>query len=165
MAINEDLEKLSNTELAKQWMGSNKNNKSDYDPLITYFFINKSKQMSAGKVAVQTARAGQVMLLNEINHQDTLLLDSLSELTKDEFFHGNKTITLKANESQMNRLLFDDLKEKLNELAINNEVPIRLYPVFDIGATEVETNSLTVIAMTPVKKSIIQKFIKKFQLY
>ena len=65
----------------------------------------------------------------------------------------------------MNRLLFDDLKEKLNELAINNEVPIRLYPVFDIGATEVETNSLTVIAMTPVKKSIIQKFIKKFQLY
>lgn len=53
-----------------------------YDPLITYFFVNKSLKMSSGKIGAQTARAGQVMLLEEIEKDDTLLLSSLSELLK-----------------------------------------------------------------------------------
>ena len=78
---------------------------------------------------------------------------------------GNKTICLKANQSQMKRILSGDLNDKISELSKDNNVPIRLYPVTDIGATEVPENSLTVIAMTPVKQSIIKEFTKKFQFY
>lgn len=160
------MEKDLNTIKAEQWLKKIKQlDEKDYDPLITYFFINKSLEMSSGKIAVQSARAGQVMLLNEIDKEDTLLLKSLNELFVDDFMHGNKSIALKANGSQMNRLLSGDLKEKLDVISEENNFPIRLYPVYDIGATEVATNSLTVIAMTPVSKSIINKFIRKFQTY
>jgi Uncharacterized conserved protein len=137
----------------------------NYNPLITYFFVNKSLKMSSGKIGVQTARAGQVMLLEEIEKDDTLLLSSLSELFKEETMRGNKTICLKASQSQMKRILSGDLNDELSELSKEKNVPIRLYPVTDIGATEVPENSLTVIAMTPVKQSIIKEFTKKFQLY
>lgn len=165
MDFEKELNQLSNTESAKTWLENINTVKTTYDPLITYFFVNKSLDMSGGKIGVQCARAGQVMLLNEINQPDTLLLDSLSELTELDFMRGNKSICLKANESQMKRILFGDLKEKLEQLAISSNTPIRTYPVFDIGATEVESNSLTVIAMTPIKQSIIRPFTKKFQVY
>lgn len=161
-----NLNDYSNTEHAKKWIENiKKSDKSDYDPLITYLFINKNLKMSSGKIATQAARAGQVMLLNEFKKSDTLIFESINELFEDDFMKGNKTIALKANQNQLERILFGDLHELLNEIAIINNVPIRTYPIFDIGATEVETNSLTVIAMTPVKRSIIQRFTKKFQLY
>lgn len=154
------------TNEAKKWIEDiRKINDTTYDPLITYYFINKNLKMSGGKIGVQTARAGQVMLLNELDKKDTLLLSSLNELFVDSFMHGNKSICLRANESQMNRLLTGDLKEKLNMLSKESGYPIRLYPVYDIGATEVETNSLTVIAMTPIYKSIINDFSRKFHIY
>lgn len=154
------------TKDAINWLEKIKNNgDGNYDPLITYYFINKNLKMSSGKIGVQTARAGQVMFLNELNEKDSLLFKSLNELFVDSFMHGNKSICLRANESQMNRLLTGDLKEKLNILSKESGYPIRLYPVYDIGATEVETNSLTVIAMTPIYKSIINDFSRKFHIY
>lgn len=160
------MEKNLNTIKAEEWLANVKQlDDTEHDPLITYFFINKSLDMSSGKIAVQSARAGQVMLLNEIDKEDTLLLSSLNELFQDEFMHGNKSIALKANGSQMNRLLSGDLKDKLDIISEESNLPIRLYPVYDIGATEVATNSLTVIAMTPIYKSIINKFARKFQTY
>lgn len=72
---------------------------------------------------------------------------------------------MKANASQMNRVLSGDIHDKLMEVAREEETPIRLYPVYDIGATEVATNSLTVIAMTPVPASKVREIIRKFQLY
>lgn len=154
------------TDEAKKWLKDIRNSDDTaYDPLITYYLINKNLKMSGGKIGVQTARAGQVMLLNEIDKKDTLLLSSLNELFVDSFMHGNKSICLRANESQMNRLLTGDLKEKLDNLSKESGYPIRLYPVYDIGATEVETNSLTVIAMTPIYKSIINDFSRKFHIY
>ena len=151
------------TQKAINWMESDKG--PNYDPLVTYLFINKTLDMTPGKVAVQTARAGQVMLLNEMHEADTLLLDSLSELTQDEFMHGNKTITLKANANQMQRLLTGDTNMAIQALSTETHTPIRLYPVYDVGQTEVPTNSLTVIAMTPVPLSIIKPITKKYQLY
>lgn len=154
------------TKDAINWLEKIKNNgDGNYDPLITYYFINKNLKMSSGKIGVQTARAGQVMFLNELNEKDSLLFKSLNELFVDSFMHGNKSICLRANESQMNRLLTGDLKEKLNILSKESGYPIRLYPVYDIGATEVETNSLTVIAMSPIYKSIINDFSRKFHIY
>lgn len=158
-----ELEQLSSTDAAKQWY-SQLTSDDNYNPLITYFFVNKGLNMSVGKTAVQTARAAQVMLLNELSYSDSLLLTSLGELSSQSFMRGNKTITLKANENQMKRILFGDLNEKLIEISLSSNTHIRLYPVFDIGATEVEVNSLTVIAMTPVKKDLIHSFTKKFQL-
>ena len=66
-----------------------------------------------------------------------------------------------------------EYKGKCPKIAVNNisktlmnlDVPVRTYAVHDIGATEVETNSLTVVAITPVPESIIKPFAKKFQLY
>lgn len=157
---------MNNKELidkeAREWVAADK---PDVDPLITYLFVNKNLDMSHGKIGVQTARAAQVMLLNEMQHEDTLLLKSLDELFQDSFMHGNKTICVRANESQMNRLMSGDLSQKLEIIAKDNGIPIRTYPVYDIGATEVEPNSLTVVAMTPVYKSLIQPVVKKFQLY
>lgn len=55
----------SNTLKAKSWLEGVKEDKL-YNPLVTYYFINKTLNMSQGKVAVQTARAAQVMLYREI---------------------------------------------------------------------------------------------------
>ena len=167
----------SNTLKAKSWLEGVKEDKL-YNPLVTYYFINKTLNMSQGKVAVQTARAAQVMLYREIErskelteiirseNKGCLVLDdmssaelSLNELFHDDFMHGNKSITLKANQSQMDRMLSGDLSKELLKIGA------RTYPVYDIGATEVETNSLTVIALTPTLKSKIEYFTKKFQLY
>ena len=156
-----DEKEITRTEKAKQWLEKVQNSTDPYDPLITYYFINKPLGMSPGKIGTQTARAGQVMMLGELQHDDSLLFQSLSELFEDDFMHGNKTICLKANETQLNRLLTGDLHTTL----VNLDVPVRTYAVHDIGATEVETNSLTVVAITPVPESIIKPFAKKFQLY
>lgn len=135
------------------------------EKLITYLFVNKSLNMSKGKVVVQTARASQVMLLNEINESDTYLLKSLNELFENDTMVGNLTICLEANSSQMHRILNGDINEKLNKLSKENSFPIRLYPVWDMGQNEVPENSLTVIAMSPVYSGIITPITKKFQLY
>lgn len=154
------------TAQAQAWLKKVKyEDTGDYDPLITYYFVNKSLNMSSGKIGVQTARAGQVMLLGELEHSDSLLFSSLNELFVDKFMHGNKSICLRANDSQMRRLLDGDLRSKLTELTEQAGVPLRLYPVYDIGATEVATNSLTVIGLTPIRKSIISPFTRKFNLY
>lgn len=160
------MEKDKATEAAKAWLDKiRKDDNREYDPLVTYFFINKNLDMSAGKIAVQTARSAQVMLLNEMKADDTLLLTSLDELFQDDFMHGNKSIALRANENQLNRILTGDLSEKLAELSEQSGYPIRTYPVYDIGANEVETNSLTVVAMTPLPASVISAFTRKFHVY
>ena len=155
------------TEQAKEWlrnMQSGVTGDIDYAPLVTYFFVNKGLDMSPGKIGVQTARSGQVMLMGELEYSDTLLTTSLGELWELPFMRGNKSITLRAKESQMWSLIDGKLSEQIKELSVLHNVPIRVYPVFDIGVTEVESNSLTVIAMTPVKHSIIRPVTKKFQL-
>ena len=154
------------TKDAINWLEKIKNNgDGNYDPLITYYFINKNLKMSSGKIGVQTARAGQVMFLNELNEKDSLLFKSLNELFEDSFMHGNKSICLRANENQLKRILLGDLNNRLKELSLNSGFPIRLYPVYDIGATEVATNSLTVVAMTPIYQSVISDFTRKFHVY
>lgn len=154
------------TKDAINWLEKIKNNGDEnYDPLITYYFINKNLKMSSGKIGVQTARAGQVMFLNELNEKDSLLFKSLNELFEDSFMHGNKSICLRANENQLKRILLGDLNDRLKELSLNSGFPIRLYPVYDIGATEVATNSLTVVAMTPIYQSVISDFTRKFHVY
>lgn len=161
-----NLDSYSNTESAKLWMSKMSEEKdSSYDPLITYLFINKNLKMSAGKIAAQSARVGQVMLLGELKHKDSVLLESLNELFENDFMSGNKTIALKANKSQLERILFGDLSEKLKKISDENSVPLRTYPVFDIGATEVDVNSLTMVALTPARQSVIRDFAKKFNLY
>lgn len=154
------------TKDAINWLEKVKNNGDEnYDPLITYYFINKNLKMSSGKIGVQTARAGQVMFLKELNEKDSLLFKSLNELFEDSFMHGNKSICLRANENQLKRILSGDLHDKLKELSLNSGFPIRVYPVYDIGTTEVATNSLTVVAMTPIYKSVISDFTRKFHVY
>lgn len=156
---------MDNTEQAVKWLSDKRKVKDTQDPLVIYYFINKSLKMSAGKVAVQTARAGMVMYSKEHCLEDTHINKSLSELFEDSFMHGNKSITLKANSSQMNRILNEDLNKVLVEISEESGYPLRLYPVYDVGATEVPTNSLTVIALTPAPASVLNKFTKKFQLY
>lgn len=153
------------TKNAIEWKERVMNSKEPYDPLITYYFVDKGLDMSAGKLGVQTARAGQVMMLGEMKQEDTLLFESLSELFEDDFMHGNKSICLKVNKNQMERILTGDINEKIRALSDDTGMPIRLYPVYDIGATEVAVNSRTVIAMTPVKASVIRPIVKKFQVY
>lgn len=159
-----ELEKLSNTLDAQEEFERLKHLDEPYDPLVTYLFVNKSLDMGVGKVAVQTARASQVMLLAELEIENTNLLNSLSELTENSFMKGNRTICLKANNNQMQRLLFGDLKDEILGLAKESNEHVALYPVFDFGKTEVETNSLTVIAMSPVKQSTMTRITRKFQL-
>lgn len=136
----------------------------DDDKLITYYFVNKTLNMSAGKIGVQTARAGQVMLLGELHKDDTLLLYSLNELYAHSTMRGNKSICLKANQNQMNRILNGDIAKQFESLSQESNCPIRTYPVYDRRITEVPKNSLTVIGLTPVPQSIIKPIVKKFQL-
>ena len=166
MNYQEKLDELSNTETAITWLNQmRKQSTKDYDPLVTYLFINKDLQMSAGKLAVQCARAGQYMLYNELKQANSPAEQSLLELTQDTFMRGNKTIGLRSNESKLHRLLFGDLHMQLDKINQDNQMNITLYPVFDIGVTEVKPNSLTVVAMSPAPKSILTPIAKRFQLY
>lgn len=86
MNYQEKLDELSNTETAITWLNQmRKQPTKDYDPLVTYLFINKDLQMSAGKLAVQCARAGQLMLYNELKQANCLAEQSLLELTQYTF--------------------------------------------------------------------------------
>lgn len=134
------------------------------DTLITYYIVNQTLNMSKGKIGVQTARAGQVMFLNELKYDDSLLLDSLEELYEHSAMKGNKSICLKANQNQMDKILNGDIEQQLAKIAKDSDCPIRIYPVYDSGMTEVQENSLTVIGITPVPQSIIKPITRKFQL-
>ena len=136
----------------------------DDDKLITYYFVNKSLNMSTGKIAIQTARVGQLMLLGELQNDDTLLLDSLNELYDHSKMHGNKTICLAANQNQMNSILNGDIAEQIEQLSKESNCPIRTYPIYDRSVTETPKSNLTVIGLTPVPQSIITPIVKKFQL-
>ena len=163
--MTDELEAFSNTEHAKQWLREIRESNLEYDPLVTYYFVNKNLDMSKGKLAAQAARAGQVMLLGESTKRETsLLFKSLDELFEFDFMKGNKTIFLKANENQLRRILYGDLFYNLKEVETKMGFNLNPYPVFDIGANEVETNSLTVVGLTPFYKSKINHIVKKFQV-
>lgn len=78
------------TSKAEQWKAEVEASTEPYDPLVTYYFVNKTLDMSGGKIGVQTARAGQVMMMGEMYEEDTLLFLSLSELFEKDFMRGTK---------------------------------------------------------------------------
>ena len=130
MNYQEKLDELSNTETAITWLNQmRKQPTKDYDPLVTYLFINKDLQMSAGKLAVQCARVGQYMLYNELKQANSLAEQSLLELTQYIFMHGNKTIGLRSNESKLHRLLFGDLHTQLDKINQDHQRRTNVYKI------------------------------------
>ena len=104
--------------------------------------VRKDLNMSAGKIAAQTAHA-------------VLKTPNIGEY---EFHQGNVCITCSVKSEQK---LFN-LVEKAKEL----NIPYGLQ--MDSGRTEVEPNTYTVLSLGPVKEDMVEKLnilTKRLQLY
>jgi peptidyl-tRNA hydrolase, PTH2 family len=103
-----------------------------------YIFVNTSLDMSKGKIAAQVGHAVQhivedifVRYYEGSKEYKTIFNDYLI-WSKN---YGCAKIALKANQDQINIL---------------SQLPIKLTTIHDAGKTQVEPNSLTVVAFYPM---------------
>jgi peptidyl-tRNA hydrolase len=131
---------------------------STTDPLVMYFVVRKSLNMSLGKVVSQCAHAAQMLTLEYANLRSQMYVNhgrcdesarnkiNLFELWMETDF---RKVVLQANEED-----WDSLKNELK----NNIVLIKY-----AGYTEVPSGSETVIGLFPMYKSSRTKTLKKLQ--
>ncbi len=113
------------------------------DPLIMYFVVRESLNMSPGKIAVQVAHSSQMILLHYYKAEPS-----------------DETMTVWLNTSFRKGLLRADDKEW--EKIKGSE--IRCWVVKDAGLTEVAQGSETVLVLWPMLKSQRPKLIKRLRL-
>lgn len=119
------------------------------DPTL-YIIINHSIKMTIGKIASQIGhgiiKVHTFLLNNNINHSNWLN-------------NGEKIVVLKADH-QIMRSLIDNY-----EIKIIKQNTINIFPIYDAGKTQVESNSLTIIITTPITDDKVPEIIKKLKLY
>ena len=104
--------------------------------------------MSKGKIASQCAHA---------------ILDVYRFISDNKLSYsgwesnGEKIVVLKATKSEMN-FICSEYSEKIKES------PLNFFPIYDAGRTEVEPNSLTVIASTPITDDKKPEWLSKLKL-
>lgn len=112
--------------------------------LVMYIVINKDLNMSAGKTAAQACHACTEYIVNTFKENSK----EKTELFNEWYYDCQKKIVLGAHYKDMQKLL----KEP------------NVYPVYDLGLTEIEPNSLTAICLGIYDKSNIPVFIKRLRL-
>lgn len=113
------------------------------DPFVMYIIVRKDLGMSIGKLAAQCCHA--VEALHELN-------DKAFDNNLNEWKQNNRTkIVLSANESQWKKL-------KTEAVLYSHII------VTDAGYTELNPNTETVIAFSPVRKSMRPKLLTRLQL-
>lgn len=121
---------------------------NEEDPIVMYFVVRESLEMSKGKVAAQCAHAAQMIVLKYV--QEICKTNTEASNVFYLWLHSSfRKVVLKADEKEWGKL------KKLSEM---QEI------VVDAGLTEVKPNSETVMVFWPVAKSRANKLIKKLQV-
>lgn len=110
------------------------------DEIVQYYVINKELNMSPGKIAAQVGHIATMIALEGGR-------DELPEFHDWYINYDQKKIILKGKQKDL---------EKLIEQGF--------YYVRDLGLTEIEAGSLTVVGLYPMWKSEAQKYVKRLQL-
>lgn len=108
------------------------------DEIVQYYVVNKELNMSPGKIAAQVAHVATHIALACGD-----LIQFYSWLDK----YNQKKIILKGKQKDLERLIGQGF-----------------YYVRDLGLTEIEEGSLTVVGLPPMYKSEAQKYVKRLQL-
>lgn len=105
--------------------------------IVQYYIVNEELSMSKGKLSAQIAHAAVISTVNCIQN----------EVFQKWYQFEQKKITLRAKEKDLLNL------EKMGFFAVR-----------DAGYTEIPPNSLTVVALPPMKRSEAKEYVKRFQL-
>lgn len=112
--------------------------------LVMYIVINKDLEMSTGKTAAQASHACTEYIVNTFKENS----EEKKKLFDEWYYDCQKKIVLGAHYKDMQKLL----KEH------------NVFPVYDLGLTEIEPNSLTAICLGIHDKSNVPNFIKRLRL-
>jgi len=119
------------------------------DPIVQYFVIRKSLDMSAGKIAAQSAHASAMFILRyeHLRHSLGFPAGGLRKIQCDTATKWLQTSfrkrVKKANDNQ-----FERIKEELH-----------VFVVRDAGLTEVDPGSETVLCTWPMRESEAPKLL------
>ncbi len=113
----------------------------DDDPYVMYIVIRKSLELSAGKVGAQCGHAVQYLMqaLRHRNHSATEEWLQTTDHTK---------IVLGASDEEF--------------IQVQGENPEH-FKVIDLGRTEVEPNTVTAVALWPMRKSERSPMLKQLK--
>lgn len=128
------------------------NRSSQEDPIVMYFIVKESLNMSIGKTAAQCAHASQMLLLKYFNLQNKDLTKSEIEQVDifDDWLDSSfRKVVLRADDKE-----FEKVKTECK-----NKVVVK-----DNGLTEIAAGSETVIGLMPIYKSKAPKCIKRLQV-
>lgn len=139
---------------------------SQEDPIVMYLIVRQSINMSIGKTAAQCAHASQMLQMKYGKLHSELVnkrkYDSVKptfedpmvklELIYEQWMNDSfRKVVLRADEKEWARLK-EDIK------TIDHVI------VVDAGLTELEPGTETVIGLWPIKKSQVNKTVKRLQV-
>jgi len=120
------------------------------DEIVQYYVVNKELNMSHGKIAAQVAHIATIIAVDYCRDMNNCICrnKTKSEIQFEDWFKGDqKKIILKGKQKDLKRLIEQGF-----------------YYIKDLGLTEIEEGSLTVVGLPPMWKSEAQKYIKRLQL-
>ena len=110
------------------------------DEYIQYYVVNKSLEMSKGRMSAQVAHGATIsaMVLGDCDY------------FKEWFDNNQKKVILQGSENDMYKILFNVANSFL---------------VKDNGLTEIPKDSMTVVVLPPMKRLEAKQYVKRLQLY
>lgn len=118
------------------------------DPIIQYYIVDHTLEMSAGKLAAQAAHAA-TLSVSDLERRRITRSDSVEVRDYEAWLNADmRKVVLRGNNRDLLRL------EEAGG-----------YAVRDNGRTELVSGSLTVVALRPMPKSAAAPLVKRLQVY
>jgi peptidyl-tRNA hydrolase, PTH2 family len=114
--------------------------------IVQYFVVNKELNMSAGKIGAQTAHAATISTI-----------DILSESSAFPDYREN---FIEWYQTGMTKIVLRGRQKDLEKLAEHG-----YYSVRDSGRTEIDSGSLTVVALPPMPKPLAKEKVGHLSLF
>ncbi|RIW34741.1 peptidyl-tRNA hydrolase [Bacillus salacetis] len=114
--------------------------------IVQYFVVNKELNMSPGKIGAQTAHAATISTIDILS--DRSAFPGYREAFFQWFQKGMTKIVLRGRQKDL---------EKLAEQGY--------YSIRDSGRTEIESGSLTVVALPPMPKTEAKEKVGHLSLF
>lgn len=111
--------------------------------------VNNDLHMSKGKIAAQSAHA--ILAMYRFVKSNNINIRNWEN-------SGEKIIVLKSTEKELKQILNEYSEHIIKDNTLN------FFPIYDAGKTEVEPNSLTIIASAPITNDKIPDWINRLKL-